>query len=325
MQSLTKTMNIEKLEPHLVGANISLRHPSPGCSVYQIKDDSGSMEMTIYDVFPGICLIYNDVHIPRCGIAVDHAVGNFIEIEHCREGRIACRDGDHYFCLTQGDISIRKGSGTGRALEFPLSHYHGLAILIDLDKIPKCLGGLLDGVDIEPAALVEKFRLDVHHHIALRQLPNIEHIFSELYTVPESVRKGYHKVKVLEILLFLSALEPLGEAQPRSHYSRKQVNLAKAVAAHLAEHLHDNLTIEDLASHFDTSPTNLKASFRGVYGISVQSYQREQKMRAAARLLLTTSMSVQEVAGEFGYANSSKFSAAFQRVMGMTPNKYRLQ
>lgn len=318
-------MNITELEQHLEGENITVTHPAPGCSVCRIASDEGSIDLTIYDVFPGICLIYNDVHIPRCTVTINHPVGNIVEIEHCREGRIECRDGDHYFYLAQGDISIRKKYGTGRELEFPLSHYHGLAILIDLDKVPKCLGCLLDGVDIEPAHLVERFRLEEHHHIALRQLPNIEHIFSELYTVPESVRKGYQKVKVLEILLFLSSLEPKRDEQKCSRFSRKQVNLAKAVAAFLAEHLNDHITIEELAARFDTSPTQLKASFRGVYGTSVQAYQREQKMRAAARMLLTTNMSVQEIAGQFGYANSSKFSAAFQRVLGMTPNKYRTQ
>lgn len=258
-------MNITELAQHLVGENMAVTHPSPGCSVCRIEEDAGTMEMTIYDVYSGICLVYNDVRIPYCTVETDHTVGNVIEIEHCRRGHIECRDGENYFYLTQGDISIRKKTGAGRKLEFPLSHYHGLAILIDLDRIPRCLGCLLDGVDIDPACLVEKFRLEEHHHIALRQLPSIEHISSELYTVPESIRRGYHKVKVLEILLFLSALEPLGAAQPCSHYSRKQVSLAKAVAAHLAEHLGDNLTIEELASHFDTSPTNLKSSFRGVY------------------------------------------------------------
>lgn len=316
-------MNITELERHLVGEDISVTHPAPGCSVCRIASDEGSIDLTLYDVFPGICLIYNDVHIPHCSIAIDHPVGNIIEIEHCREGRIECRDGDNYFYLAQGDISIRKKYGTGRELEFPLSHYHGLAILIDLEKVPKCLGCLLEGVDVEPEKLMEKFRLEDHHHIALRQLPNIEHIFSELYTVPESVRKGYQKVKVLEILLFLSALEPERDELCQQRFSRKQVKLAKDVAAFLAEHQNDQITIEELARQFDTSPTQLKNSFRGVYGISVQAYQREQKMRAAARLLLTTNLSVQEISGQFGYANSSKFSAAFQRVIGMTPNEYR--
>jgi len=318
-------MNRTELEQHLVGENISVFHPTPDCSACRISNDEGSFELTMYDIFPGICLIYNDVHIPHCAVAIDHPVGSIVEIEHCREGRIECRDEDAYFYLAQGDISIRKKYGSWRELEFPLSHYHGLTILIDLEKVPKCLACLLDGVDIEPAQLVEKFRLEEHHHIALRQLPNIEHIFSELYTVPESIRKGYQKVKVLEILLFLSSLDPERDELHRSRYSRKQVNLAKSVSGFLMEHLNDRITIEKLARQFNTSPTQLKTSFRGVYGISVQAFQRQQKMQSAARLLRTTDMTVQEIAGQFGYANSSKFSAAFQNVMGVTPNEYRIK
>lgn len=316
-------MNITQLEQHLVGEGISVTHPVPDCSVCRIQGETGSIELTIYDVFPGICLVYNDVHTPRCAIAIDYPVGNIIEIEHCREGRIECRDNDNYFYLSQGDISLRKKAGTGRDLEFPLSHYHGLAILIDLEKVPKCLACLLDGVDIEPAKLVEKFALEDNHHIALRQLPSIEHIFSELYTVPESIRKGYQKVKVLEILLFLSGLELERDVLTRNRFSRKQVALAKSVSGYLMAHLNDRITIEALAKKFNTSPTQLKTSFRGVYGISVQAFQREQKMQSAARLLQTTDMTVQEIAGQFGYVNSSKFSAAFQSVMGRTPNEYR--
>lgn len=318
-------MNITELEQYLSGENISVSHPAADCSVCNITNETGSIDLTIYDVFPGICLIYNDVHIPRCAVAIDYPVGNIIEIEHCREGRIECRDGDDFFYLARGDISIRKKAGAGRDLEFPLSHYHGLAILIDLEKTPQCLACLLEGVEVEPGKLVKKFRLDENHHIALRQLPSIEHIFSELYTVPESIRKGYHKVKVLEILLFLSSLEPERDELHQRRFSRKQVNLAKAVSEYMMEHLNDRIPIEALARIFSTSPTQLKTSFRGVYGTSVQAFQREQKMRSAARLLRTTDMTVQEIAGHFGYANSSKFSAAFQSVMGMTPHEYRMK
>lgn len=45
----------------------------------------------------------------------------------------------------------------------------------------------------------------------MRENISIEHIFSELYSVPENIRKGYHKVKVLELLLFLSGLDYKGD------------------------------------------------------------------------------------------------------------------
>ena len=37
--------------------------------------------------------------------------------------------------------------------------------------------------------------------------PAIEHIFSELYNVPVKIKKDYFKIKVLELLLYLDALE----------------------------------------------------------------------------------------------------------------------
>ena len=54
--------------------------------------------------------------------------------------------------------------------------------------------------------------------------------FSELYSVPEEIRKGYFKVKVLELLLFLSAL-PTERRRPA--YSGAQVRLASAVSEYL--------------------------------------------------------------------------------------------
>ena len=68
---------------------------------------------------------------------------------------------------------------------------------------------------------------------------------------------------------------------------------------------------------------NEKTSFKGVYGSSIQAFQREQKMRAAAKLLQSTDRTVLDIAGQFGYANGSKFAAAFQNVMGVSPNEYR--
>ena len=316
-------MNSTELPQDLEGENISLIHQDNNCVSYRITNTGGEMMVTMYSVFPGIWIVYNDAHLASCTVCLSKPAGNIIEIEHCREGRIEYQEDEHYFYLAQGDIAIRKKAMPEREWVFPSGHYHGAAILIDLEQTPKCLACVMSDVDVEPYRLVDQFRLEDNHHVALRQLPSMEHIFSELYTVPESIRKGYHKIKVLEILLFLSSLEP-DEETPR-RLSRKQVTLAKEVSRFLTEHLNDRITIDALARIFSTSPTQLKTSFRDVYGTSVQTFQREQKMQAAARLLRTTDMTVQEIAGRFGYANSSKFSAAFQSVMEMAPNEYRIK
>ena len=48
-------------------------------------------------------------------------------------------------------------------------------------------------------------------------------------------------------------------------------------------------------------------------------------MNAAALQLIHTERTVTDIASEFGYDNTSKFSAAFAKIMGETPAEYRKQ
>lgn len=99
--------------------------------------------------------------------------------------------------------------------------------------------------------------------------------------------------------------------------------LAKEVCRYLNENLDRHITIEQLSTVFHVSPTQLKTCFKEEYGVSVYSYSRSQKMRAAARLLRESNCTVLEIAGRYGYSNGSKFAKAFRDVMGMTPKEYR--
>ena len=133
-------------------------------------------------------------------------------------------------------------------------------------------------------------------------------------------RMGYFKVKILELLLFLSALElPAG----RRSYSGAQVLLARRAAEYLEQNAGDCGTASELAAHFGVSPAQLSASFRGVYGMTPAAFLRAQKMHGAAALLRTTDRTVLDIAGQFGYDNASKFAKAFRSVIGVAPNAYR--
>ena len=60
-----------------------------------------------------------------------------------------------------------------------------------------------------------------------------------------------------------------------------------------------------------------------VYGKPLYQCIRAYKMRVAARLLRETDRTVLDIAGEFGYGNSSKFAAPFREVLGASPGEYR--
>ena len=238
--------------------------------------------------------------------------------------RMECSIENDFCYISPGDLLIVKAGHLSPMLYFPLRHYHGITIRIHTDEAPNCLFCFPQDVTVQPKAIEEKFCGKKSYYIA-RSNSSVEHIFSELYAVPEKIRQGYSKIKILELMLFLSAYEIKdGESDNRS-VSPFQVGLAKNVAKYLMENMFEKTTLEQAANKFHSSATAIKTAFRSVFGVSFYAYIKTQKMESAAYMLEYTDKTVIDIAAEHGYDNSSKFAGAFRSVKGMSPAKYRAQ
>ena len=294
--------------------------PLPEHTVRRETPDGGQAAVTLYPVFPGIDIRYHDAHAGSC--PMDPAAPGALEISHCREGRMEYRLGDRYFYLAPGDLSVARQDVLPTAATFPTGHYHGVTVTVDPRRAPPVsvlLSGGRGGAARRPGGEILRCR----GYFAARSSRRVEHVFSELYQVPEDLRQGYLKVKVLELLLFLSALEvsPVPQAVPG--LTRGQVSLARKTADYLLANTESKVTVQELSRHFGASAAQIQASFRGVYGRSPAAWLRLQKMHGAAELLRSTDRTVLDIAGQFGYDNASKFARAFRDVIGVSPNEYR--
>lgn len=292
----------------------------PSGAVTRIHGEDGEAVTTRYPVFPGIDILYNDVHASRCVMAWNGREGMFA-IHHCWEGRIEYQMGDAYFYLAPGDLALGKCEDFRDVARFPTGHYHGITVCIDPEEAPECLSCLLADVNVRPGAIRDKFCRD-RVYFAKRSSPRVEHVFSELYAVPEDIRAGYFKVKILELLLFLTTL-PADEEIPIG-CSRVQVQLAGEIRDYLRSNTEAKVTISVLTAEFHVSPAQIKSSFQAVYGMSPAAYLRSRKMKSAAQLLRETDRTVLDIAGQFGYDNASKFAKAFRDVIGVSPAAYRM-
>ena len=110
-----------------------------GCSVYQFRNESGDGTITIYEVFPGVALSYNDFHMRYYDSGFSPKRGIFC-IDHCREGRLeyqAAEDACSY--VKAGDLKLdRRLSHIGR-FEMPLSHYYGAMVFFEMDTACRSL------------------------------------------------------------------------------------------------------------------------------------------------------------------------------------------
>lgn len=303
------------------GKNITPIRRDETCTVYQMKDGPGEGTMTCYKVFPGIDLIYNDFHMRSCFSEFQPKV-NMLAIDHCREGRIEWEfpNGSCLY-LAAGDLQISSKDNHTASFGFPLSHYHGITVAIYVDEALPALASVFDGFPVDVIALRKKFCAGKRPFI-MRAQDSIQHLFAELYTVPEQIRTTYFKLKVLELLLFLSAAEKPG-GDERRYFPRNQVNAVKAVMNYICEHLDRRFTLRELSTRFDIPLTTLKLCFKGVYGSSVHAYLRTYRVQAASLMLRQSKDSIAVIAGKVGYDNASKFAAAFKTVTGRSPQEYR--
>ena len=192
---------------------------------------------------------------------------------------------------------------------------------IDFSRITDEMRNILELLSVDLERIRELARMQDFTIILANQ--TIGHIFSELYRVPEKLRYGYIRVKVLEILLVLTGLNPEENKADRVHFSEAQIAVIKQIHAFLVEHFNEHYTIDYLAERFEISPTVMKKCFRGVYGDSVYSYMKLYRLQVAERLLKESRLNVGEIAAQVGYLNPNKFTSAFCAEYGMPPTAYR--
>ena len=83
------------------------------------------------------------------------------------------------------------------------------------------------------------------------------------------------------------------------------------------------MTVEMIASYAGVSRSTLFRAFSSVAGVSPKEYLDRYRMRRAAELLRSSSLTVASIASSVGYDNGLYFSKSFHRIMGETPSGYR--
>ncbi len=312
---------MENAEAFESEGTVLLAH-SDGYSVWQFRNETGDGTMTAYDVFPGVILSFNDFHMERyhSSYVPDRRI---LAIDHCREGRMEYSAGDGRIgCTSAGDMKLDlRRQHTGEFI-FPSCHYHGLTVAIDLDIIGQSLSEEVKDFPVAPEEIITRFSLGAYPRV-LHGMKEADHIFGELYRVPEKIRIPYFKVKILELLLYLNAMTVTEDENEQPYFYRTQAEKVRAIRQFLIAHISENYTQEELSRRFDIPMTAMKTCFRSVYGEAIGAWLTGYRMNRAAELLRESDLSIAEIGSRVGYDNAGKFTVAFKKTMKLTPSEYR--
>ena len=204
----------------------------------------------------------------------------------------------------------------------PLKKYRGITVLLEMETAQKTLDQGFQQAHISLEQIRERLCSD-GRSLIIKSKHEIDHIFSELYSVDERIQVPYFWIKVIELLLFLSLLDGSAVCRPQQ-FSADISKRTQEVYQYIIENPFTKDTIQDLACMFGLAESSLKRCFKSIAGASIGTFVKTKRMEAAADMLVSEpTLSIGEIGSVAGYENQSKFSAAFKSVMGVTPQAYR--
>lgn len=94
------------------------------------------------------------------------------------------------------------------------------------------------------------------------------------------------------------------------------------VAVYIQEHVHHELTLNDLAQHFHYSPSHLSRTFKKEMGYSIKEYIEALKIKGSIDNLVMKSQNITSTALDSGYSSLTTFSTTFKRHTGLAPRNF---
>ena len=84
-----------------------------------------------------------------------------------------------------------------------------------------------------------------------------------------------------------------------------------------------DINLDTIANKFGYNANYLSRSMKQLKGLSCSDYLIKKRIDYSKKLLVTTKLSINEIAEESGYHSSSIYIRAFSKIVGITPGEYR--
>jgi AraC family transcriptional regulator len=97
----------------------------------------------------------------------------------------------------------------------------------------------------------------------------------------------------------------------------------KRVSDYIEDHLNDEMPLQELAAVAKLSTYHFARAFKQSFGVPPHRYHMSRRMERAKALLDVPARTVTDVGLMLGFAETSSFTSAFRRSVGITPTDYR--
>ncbi len=248
-------------------------------------------------------------------------IHDFFEFHYILEGRVKTRVNDvertyfpgQYYIMTP--LSVHSHS----YFDPPDNTCESFALRWKLERVP--------AGETNPELDLVKFVLDKATPFPVDDLNDsianmLDHIIAR---AAENCTRTELLLKLSDLIVSVSAqyVNEQSAVRPVTTLPDSTQNILLASVAYIERHCNEPISASDVAANIPISYSHLARLFSQYMKSSVNTYITRVKIDRASHLLMTTNMSINEIAREIGYSSLSYFSNTFRNTLGQSPKEYR--
>lgn len=165
------------------------------------------------------------------------------------------------------------------------------------------------------------------HYFSDLPLPLKLYTGGDIYAVTQLLKRLLHTVntrpdaeEAADAIGYL-IWDELNRLETEEHCADRTLDVQ--VTEYIRNHIDANLSIAAIAAHVGYNPDYLGKCFRRRHGIGLKEYITHRRMQLAKNRLLTTTLSIKEVAASMGYSEENHFIKFFLYHEGISPTAFR--
>lgn len=132
-----------------------------------------------------------------------------------------------------------------------------------------------------------------------------------------SVLNGYSRV------LFSKILRKLKDSKVNEDVRKCINHMTVDLLAYIDTKCFEKISLKEIAAQTFYNPAYLSRMFRAQYGISLSEYTKKKRMEEAAKLLISSDLSNEEIMDKVGYTDRKQFYKSFKEIYHLTPTQFR--
>lgn len=302
---------------------MELTSKSEGEEIYRMLPAIGSGIMRHTHIAKGIELVYTEMDYYNPCFQSERKEYDVIEVMYIYEGHAEFELMNRQFASGQkGDVLIFNSQTSVKKTAIGKEGMRCMSLVLFADDSVDFLNGFLD---------TNEFHKDDFFHdartsdsiISFTADEALENHFYEMIKLPGEYSKHHVKLATVQAILLLLQNHSRRRRNSNLYFSGTTGKKVQQVRKMLSTNLEENISIEKLAELSGLNRTTMQKVFKEMYGTTINEYRTQTRIQEAKNLLVTTKLSITEIAGRCGYTNASKFSDVFKRITGTLPRVWR--